>query len=268
MLPVNRIKNLFLNEKFILGIILLNAIVIFLQVCEINNIWMQIIDVACTLFFMIEMGVKHAEYGWKGYWSSTWNRLDGILVILSIPSIIALFIPSDMMDLSFLMVLRVLRMFRFLRVLHFLPNISQIIEGFKLAVHESWAVLFCFLVLIVVFGIINCSLFHNIAPAYFATPLDSIYSVFRICTVEGWYDIPDSIAATTSPTIGKFVRLYFCLLLIGGGIIGMSFINSIFVDAMAADNNDDVKDKLDELERKIDKLLEERENHETPTDKM
>jgi hypothetical protein len=28
-----------------------------------------------------------------------------------------------------------------------------------------------------------------------------------------------------------------------------------------------VKDKLDELERKIDKLLEERENKETPTDR-
>jgi voltage-gated sodium channel len=264
---VNRIKNLFLNDKFILGIILLNAIVIFLQVCDIGNKWMEIIDVACTLVFMIEMGVKHAEYGLKGYWSSWWNRLDGILVILSIPSIIALFIPSHLMDLSFLMVLRVLRMFRFLRVLHFFPNISQIIAGFKLAIHESWAVLICFLIMIIVFGIINCSLFQNIAPAYFATPLDSIYSVFRICTVEGWYDIPDVIAASTTPTVGKIVRLYFCLLLIGGGIIGMSFINSIFVDAMAADNNDDVKDKLDELERKIDKLLEERENKENPTEK-
>ena len=264
---MNRIKNLFLNDKFILGVILLNAIVIFLQVCDIGNKWMEIIDVACTLVFMIEMGVKHAEYGLKGYWSSWWNRLDGILVILSIPSIIALFIPSHLMDLSFLMVLRVLRMFRFLRVLHFFPNISQIIAGFKLAIHESWAVLICFLIMIIVFGIINCSLFQNIAPAYFATPLDSIYSVFRICTVEGWYDIPDVIAASTTPTVGKIVRLYFCLLLIGGGIIGMSFINSIFVDAMAADNNDDVKDKLDELERKIDKLLEEREHKENPTEK-
>lgn len=263
---MDRIKNLFLNDKFILGIILLNAIVIFLQVCDIGNKWMEIIDVACTLLFMIEMGVKHAEYGLKGYWSSSWNRLDGILVIISIPSVIALFIPSHLMDLSFLMVLRVLRMFRFLRVLHFFPNISQIIEGFRLAVHESWGVLFCFLVLIIVFGIINCSLFREIAPAYFATPLDSIYSVFRICTVEGWYDIPDSIAAATTPTIGKIVRLYFCLLLIGGGIIGMSLINSIFVDAMAADNNDDVKEKLDKLEQKIDKLLEELEKHETPTD--
>lgn len=251
-----KVKTLFLNDKFILTIILLNAVIIFLQASNIDNIFIQIIDLLCTLVFMTEMIIKHREFGLKGYWSSGWNRLDGILVILSIPSLIAFFIPSQWMDLSFLMVLRLLRMFRFLRVMHFFPNISQIIAGLKLAVRESYAILFCFLVMIVVFGLINCTLFQDIAPAYFATPLDSIYSVFRICTVEGWYDIPDAITAATTPAIGSLVRLYFCLLLIGGGIIGMSLMNSIFVDAMVADNNDDIKKKLVELEQKIDKLLE------------
>lgn len=255
---MNRIKNLFLNEKFIFTIILLNAVVIFLQASNIDNLWIQLVDVVCTLVFMAEMVVKHAEYGLKGYWSSGWNRLDGILVILSIPSIIALFIPTGLMDLSFLLVLRLLRTLRFLRVLHFFPNFDQIIKGFKLALKESYGILLCFLVLIIVFGLVNCSLFKDIAPAYFATPLDSIYSVFRICTVEGWYDIPDAIAAAPAPAVGSIVRLYFCLLLIMGGIIGMSFINSIFVDAMVADNNDDVKEKLDEIEKKIDQLINEK----------
>ena len=40
----------------------------------------------------------------------------------------------------------------------------------------------------------------------------------------------------------------------------MSFINSIFVDAMAADNNDDVKEKLNEIEKKIDLLINEKNN--------
>ena len=78
--------------------------------------------------------------------------------------------------------------------------------------------------------------------------------MFRVCTVEGWYEIPDAIAAATSPTIATLVRIYFSLLLLAGGIIGMSFINSIFVDAMVADNNDDVKAKLDEIEKKIDEI--------------
>lgn len=251
---MKNLKNLFLNEKFILSIILLNAVVIFLQSFNMDNIWIQITDMICTLIFIVEMGIKHVALGVKNYWKSRWNRLDGTLVILSIPSIIAFFSPISMMDLSFLMILRLLRSLRFLRVLHFFPNIGQVIKGFKLAIRESYAILLCFLLLIVLFGLINCSLFKDMAPMYFETPLKAIYSVFRVCTVEGWYEIPDAIAAATSPTIATLVRIYFSLLLLAGGIIGMSFINSIFVDAMVADNNDDVKAKLDEIEKKIDEI--------------
>ncbi|MBQ9509877.1 MAG: ion transporter [Bacteroidales bacterium] len=251
---MKNLKNLFLNEKFILSIILLNAVVIFLQSFNMDNIWIQITDMICTLIFIVEMGIKHVALGVKNYWKSRWNRLDGTLVILSIPSIIAFLFPISMMDLSFLMILRLLRSLRFLRVLHFFPNIGQVIKGFKLAIRESYAILLCFLLLIVLFGLINCSLFKDMAPMYFETPLKAIYSVFRVCTVEGWYEIPDAIAAATSPTIATLVRIYFSLLLLAGGIIGMSFINSIFVDAMVADNNDDVKAKLDEIEKKIDEI--------------
>lgn len=259
---MKHLKKLFLNEKFIFSIILLNTIIIFLQSFDIEYIWLQIMDVVCTFIFLMEMVTKHIEYGVKNYWSSWWNRLDGTLVILSLPSIVAFFIPTTLTDFSFLLTLRLLRTFRFLRVLHFFPNFPQIIKGFKLAIKESYAILLCFLVLIVVFGLINCSLFKDAAPEYFATPLESIYSVFRICTVEGWYDIPDTISRATTPAIGSIVRLYFCLLLIMGGIIGMSFINSVFVDAMVADNNDDVLKKLDELEHKLDQLLKEKEESE------
>ena len=255
------VKNLFLNEKFILAIILLNAVIIYLQACNIDNIWIQIIDAACTLVFVVEMIIKHNEFGFKGYWSSGWNRLDGILVLISIPSLIALFVPTGRMDWSFLIILRLLRAFRFLRLLHFFPNITPIFKGFKLALRESYAILFCFFILIIVFGLINCSLFKDISPEFFNTPLTSIYSVFRLCTVEGWYEIPDSIAAATSASVGSMVRFYFCLLLVMGGIIGMSLINSIFVDAMVSDNNDDVKAKLDEMEKKLDELLKQKEQN-------
>ena len=46
-----------------------------------------------------------------------------------------------------------------------------------------------------------------------------------------------------------FAKVYFSMLLFLGGIIGMSLINSIFVDAMVADNNDDVLKKLEQVER-------------------
>ena len=250
------LERIFLNEKFIFVVILLNAAVIFAEESDIESVTLNVIDIVCTFIFIIEMIVKHIHLGFKGYWKSGWNRLDGILVILSLPSVASLFFPHSGIDLSILMIFRLLRVLRFFRVMHFFPNFTQIIKGFKLAMKQSYAILLAFFVIIVIFGLVNCALFKEVSPNYFSTPLDSIYAVFQLFTVEGWYEIPNSIAEATSTTIGSLVKLYFCLQLILGGIIGMSFINSIFVDAMVSDNNDDVKKKLDELEKKIDTILE------------
>ena len=43
-----------------------------------------------------------------------------------------------------------------------------------------------------------------------------------------------------------------------GGVIGLSIVNSIFVDSMVSDNNDSLELKVDALQRKIDLLLEQR----------
>ena len=49
------LRKLFLNEKFILAIILLNSVIIYTQVSGFNNIYINSIDIACTLIFAIEM---------------------------------------------------------------------------------------------------------------------------------------------------------------------------------------------------------------------
>jgi len=172
------------------------------------------------------------------------------------PSVVAMFIPNGMASLSILLIFRLLRVLRFFRVLHFFPNFSKVVAGFKNAMRESSAILLSFLVIIVIFGLINCSLFHEADPEHFQTPLRSIYAVFQICTVEGWYEIPNTLAAYygASSIAAECVRFYFCFLLLIGGIIGMSFINSIFVDAMVADNNDEVLYKLDAMQQSIDEL--------------
>lgn len=251
-----KIRKLLLNERFILVVILINSVLIYAQVSGYENYFMGILDTICTFIFLFEMIVKHKEYGVKGYWSDGWNRLDGSLVILSLPSVAALFVPNDMADLSFLMIFRLLRVLRFFRVLHFFPNFTKVIEGFKRAMRESYAILLSFLVIIIIFGLLNCSLFRDADPMHFGTPLRSIYAVFQICTVEGWYEIPNAIAEYYGITTmaAEFVRLYFCFQLILGGIIGMSFINSIFVDAMVQDNNDEVSQKIDELQKTLDEI--------------
>lgn len=248
------IHKIFLNDHIMMGIILINAIGIFLQTSGIDSAWFMWTDEVCTLLFVAELIIKHRVLGVRAYWQDGWNRMDGILVILSLPSLLTPFLNVEAAELSLLLLFRLLRVLKFFRVMHFFPNFGKIVAGFRLAIKESWAVMAAYAVIIMIFGLINCSLFRDLAPQFFSTPLDSIYSVFRMFTIEGWYEIPDAVAEATSPVVAHLVRLYFVLLLIGGGIIGMSFINSIFVDAMVEDNNDDIKQQLQSIERQLTEL--------------
>lgn len=248
---MNYLKNLFLNEKAILVVIMLNSVLLFMQECGITSPAISTLDVACTIIFIIEMIVKLFEFGLKGYWQSGWNRLDGTLVLLSIPSLIFYFIPTISFDVSVLLILRVLRVFRFFRLIHAFPGFARMATNFARAMRQSYAVFVGLLVMIVVFSMIGTSLFKDIAPEYFANPIEGIYSTFRIFTGEGWNEIPDTVAQNVSHGWAHAIRLYFSCVLIVGCIIGMSLLNSIFVDAMVSDNNNDVEDKLNSIESKL-----------------
>lgn len=246
-------KKLFMSDRAMLGIVLLNVAVIFLQECGMDNLVLTVLDIVCTLLFVVEMVVKHAAFGLKGYWGDGWNVLDGVVTILSLPALLAYFVPA-VSDYSFIVAFRAFRVFKLFRTARRFPHLREIWTGFRLALQQSAAFLLGYFIVIVVVAMFNSALFSKAAPEYFSTPLDGIYAMFQMFTVEGWYEIPNAVVGSMPPVWMHVVRIYFCLLLIGGGIIGMSLINSIFVDALAADNNDDVKAKLNTLEQKIDAL--------------
>jgi voltage-gated sodium channel len=121
-------------------------------------------------------------------------------------------------------------------------------------VKASFLVFLAFIVFLIIFSILSATLFSKFAPEYFGNPAISLYSTFRLFSVEGWYELPEAIAVNGGLKWGFFARCYFSILMFLGGIIGMSLINSIFVDAMAEDNNDEVLDKLKQIENQIKQL--------------
>ena len=48
-----------------------------------------------------------------------------------------------------------------------------------------------------------------------------------------------------------------------GGIFGLSLVNSIFVDSMVSDNNDELIEKVNNLDKKITDLLTKYMDNET-----
>lgn len=254
------ISNFFLNEAIINTAIILNITMIILEQYNIVHPAISAVGYATLLFFIGEMACKQAKIGIKEYWRSSWNRLDGALVILSLPTFANLFFPSLFTNSNIILTLRIFRVFRFFRLTHFFPHFDDIANNFKKAMRDSRAVLLGYMVVILICSLISCSLFCNISPEYFGTPGKSIYSTFRLFTIEGWYDIPDTVTAQMPVTLTILTKLYFCITLLMGGIIGLSLLNSIFVDAMVSDNNNEIVDKIDKLQKTIDKLQKEIEN--------
>lgn len=251
------VKRIFTNDHIMLVLVLINTGIIFVSGFIPNQEGaLLIVDTLFTLLFLFEAVVKIRVQGFSEYWSDGWNRFDFIIVLIALPSCINVFGPV-LPGTSILLSLRTMRAFKSFRLLKFVPNVESLLNGIKLAFKASYIVAIGLIVLLLVFSIVTTFLFGSSAPQYFGNPALSVYSIFRLFTIEGWYDMPEAIAENSGSAMAVFARIYFSVLLFLGGIIGMSLVNSIFVDAMAADNNDEVLEKLSQLERKLDKISQE-----------
>ena len=256
------IKRLFLNDKFILLLILLNAVTIFASGFEMssnNRFILSFADNLITGLFIVELIIKFKEFGVRNYFKSNWNKFDFILIALSFPTLFAFLTNIEITSFSFLLVFRVMRVFKSFRFLKFIPGIEHLVKGISRALKASIVVIIGFVIYIFIIGVFSFYMFKEISPEYFGNPLNSLYSIFKIFTVEGWYEIPEQLTQHLSSAASFFTYLYFIFVVITGGIFGLSLVNSIFVDAMVSDNNDELEDKIDILSKKIDSLLTKKE---------
>jgi len=266
------IKRFFLDDKNILALIVINAIVIFLQGFPADEIGHQalhvlmIIDDVISILFILEVIFKSRHYGWKNYLESPWNKFDVILILMSIPPLVVHLLPIDMSNIGFLLIFRILRVFKFFRFIKFFPEVEHVFRSVQMALKASFSVLVGFILLVFIVSILSCYFYQSLSPEYFGNPIRSFYSTFKVFTVEGWNAIPDDICADEdiSPFTHFMTKFYFVVLLFLGGIYGLSIVNSIFVDAMVSDNNEELEEQVGRLEtevkelhQKIDILLEQ-----------
>lgn len=259
------IKRFFTSERNMMAAILINAVIIFMLYFPgwRHNSWLELVDHLFILFFLAEAAVKLYTFKPGPYFADSWNRFDLIIVLGSLPSLLVQFIPVP--DTSLLIVLRLFRLVRLIRFIRFVPHLNQVLSGLGRALQASVFVLLALLFLNLLLAIFTCHFYAGIAPEYFGDPLIASYSIFQMFTVEGWNEIPAHIALRLSesgPGTGPFTvgfligmtRFYFVLVVLLGGIFGMSMANAVFVDEMTMDNNDALEKKIDGLQAEIQEL--------------
>lgn len=163
------------------------------EYCSDISIVLLPLDVAFTIFFIIEMTVK-IKYLGKSFFKDKECVFDLLIVVVSSIPLFGLF------SLDWIQVMRLT-----------LVGLS---------------------ILIFLLSIILSSLYGSIVPEYFGNPLESIYSVFRLFSIEGWYDIAEH---------SSYI---------------MGFVSSMFIDEVTSDNNDEVLQRLSKLEEILKKIQE------------
>lgn len=249
-----------IDPRVVISIIILNAFALVLRGFDDNKdgpdhalFWLEY---ACTIYFLVELGIKVRVAGWRGFWASGWNRFDTIIVLMSSPILVEPFIDIAE-DISLLLLLRVARIARLVRVLNFVPDRDRLWHGVVRALRAALGVaialsLYCFML-----ALAACHLFHGLAPEAFGDPIIALYSMFKVFTIEGWYEIPDQVAANAPAAWTAFIRLFFMGSVVTGGILGLSLANAIFVDQMVMDNTEEAEHQLAELQAEVCALREQ-----------
>ena len=234
--------------------IAINAVIIWLLYFpEINksthpNYFLINLDHFFVVIFLVEAIVKLSVLRPKEYFKSGWNIFDFIIVVVSLPALLT-FVPFFAAhDLSILKVLRLFRMIRLAKFMKFVPRMSMIMQGLGRALKSSVFVILVLLFLNFILALFTCHFYGEVAPEYFGDPAISSYTIFQLFTVEGWNEISAVLAErTNSDWAAGLTRFYFVIVVMIGGIFGMSLANAIFVDEMTMDNNKELEDKIDKL---------------------
>jgi len=165
-------------QNFILGVILLNAVLLGLETYSTVMASMGglilLLDQICLGIFIVEIGMKLFVQR-LSFFRNGWNLFDFAVVGMAL-------VPGG----TGFSVLRALRILRVLRVISAAPRLRRVVEGF-IAALPGMASVFLLMALIFYIGaVIATRLFGADFPDWFGTLGLSAYTLFQIMTLESW----------------------------------------------------------------------------------
>ncbi len=264
MSQVNQLPSV-VREPVVLTVISLNGIALFLdafpEIHSKGGSIIQWLDIGFLTYFFAEILIKVRHWGsFKRYMSDPWNAFDFVIVILSTPALLGMFFPIGTENAILITILRLARILRLIRPLRLFPDGAKILRGVIRALHASLGILLILVFLNLILSIAATVLFGGFpgAEEFFGNPFYSMYSLLKIFTVEGWYEIPEILAergASDSYILG--LRFYVAFTVLICGIFGLSIANAVFVDTLVADNSDDLEKKIDDLHTELSEFRSE-----------
>ena len=262
-----KIRKPIINDRILLILILLNVFIIYLHSFDAFKIYyaiLDIIDVCFTIIFTLEITINILQSQGKNfkqkifnYLKDKWNKIDFFSILLSLPSIGVLFI-IDLEIFAGFTILRSLRILKILRVIEFIPEGKEISSKLLKALRGVTFIIIAFIIYSTIISLISVTLFKSSAPSYFQNAFDSFFTIFKVFSGDGFSDIVAEISIHSSIGFIYFTKFYFVIIVFVGSILGLSLINSVFIDQMSTFDQKEQKE-IKSLENKLDEILKNQE---------
>ncbi|NXP69060.1 CAC1G protein, partial [Chloropsis cyanopogon] len=267
-LMCNKIITHKMFDHVVLVIIFLNCITIAMERPKIEphsaeRIFLTLSNYIFTVIFLTEMTVKVVAlglcFGEKAYLKSSWNVLDGVLVLISVIDILVSMVSdSSTKILGMLRVLRLLRTLRPLRVISRAQGLKLVVETLMSSLKPIGNIVVICCAFFIIFGILGVQLFkgkfficqgedtRNITNKSDCTEASykwvrhkynfdnlgqALMSLFVLASKDGWVDIMydglDAVGVDQQPVMNynPWMLLYFISFL----LIVAFFVLNMFV---------------------------------------
>ncbi|KFQ26343.1 Voltage-dependent T-type calcium channel subunit alpha-1G, partial [Merops nubicus] len=289
-------------DHIVLVIIFLNCITIAMERPKIEphsaeRIFLTLSNYIFTVIFLTEMTVKVVAlglcFGEKAYLKSSWNVLDGVLVLISVIDILVSMVSdSGTKILGMLRVLRLLRTLRPLRVISRAQGLKLVVETLMSSLKPIGNIVVICCAFFIIFGILGVQLFkgkfficqgedtRNITNKSDCTEASykwvrhkynfdnlgqALMSLFVLASKDGWVDIMydglDAVGVDQQPVMNynPWMLLYFISLIVAFFVLNM-FVGVVVENFHKCRQHQEEEEAKRREEKRLRRLEKKRRN--------
>ncbi|MDG1372789.1 MAG: ion transporter [Paracoccaceae bacterium] len=234
-----------LTERFIIALIVINAITLGLETSEWTMaryggllVW---IDSIILAVFVAELAIRLIT-DFKGFWRDPWRIFDFVVIAIAL-------LPAT----GPLAVLRAFRILRVLRLVTKLESMRRVIMGLLRALPGMGTIVMLLLLIFYIFAVISTKLFADAFPEWFSTIGASAYTLFQIMTLESWS------MGIVRPVMEVFpyAWLLFLPFIITTAFAVLNLFIGVIVDAMQTEHEAEARGERDAMREDTKAILSE-----------
>ena len=171
-------------EMSVIAVIIGSALLIGAKTFQLSELTEKIVgwlDIAVTVFFLIELSVRFlADDNKRSFFKDPWNIFDTLVVLISL-------IPIGHADTA--LIARLVRVFRVLRMISIIPELRMLLNSLLKALPQLGYVLLLMFIIFYVYAAVGATLFSRINPDLWGDVAVSMLTLFRVMTFEDWTDV-------------------------------------------------------------------------------